>query len=78
MKKKVICVCNEPVCGMKVRGQNSPLLEIGKTYTVVEIEEHSFHTLYTLEEFPNKQFNSVDFKDIDWFGGYYENNYKAR
>ena len=65
MKRKARCICNEPVCGMKVCGYNSPLLEIGKIYTITDIEVHPWHTLFTLEEFPDKQFNSVDFEMID-------------
>lgn len=64
MNKKVKCICNEPVCGMKVCGYNSPLLKVGKIYTVTDVEVHPWHTLYKLQEFGDKQFNSVDFTSI--------------
>lgn len=63
--EKVKCVCNDPVCGMKICGDNSHLLEIGKTYTVTDVEVHAWYTLYKLQEFgADKQFNSVDFTSI--------------
>ena len=62
---KVKCICNNPVCGMKMRGENSPLLEIGKVYTITDVEIHPWYTLYKLQEFGDKQFNSVDFISIN-------------
>ncbi len=40
-------------------------LTIGDMYTVIDVEIHSWHTLITLKEFPDKQFNSVLFEEID-------------
>ena len=40
------------------------LLEIGKEYTVIDIDVHSWFTNITLEEFPDEQFNSVLFEEI--------------
>ena len=62
--KKVKCICNDPVCGMKIHGENSPLLKIGEVYTVTDVEIHGWYTLYKLQEFGDKQFNSVDFTPI--------------
>ena len=42
---------------------NSPLLEIGKTYNVVNVDVHSYHTQIELKEFPNIVFNSVCFEE---------------
>lgn len=39
-------------------------LEIGKEYTLVDKEIHSWHTLYYLQGF-NEGFNSVCFEDVD-------------
>ena len=58
-------ICNDQVCGMKECGFNSPLLEIGKIYTVTNVEVYSWFTLYKLKEFGDKQFNSVDFASIN-------------
>jgi len=37
------------------------ILEIGKKYTLLKKEYHKWHTKYILEQFPDKQFNSVSF-----------------
>lgn len=46
-------------------GNDSPhgLLIVGKSYTVAEVEEHSWHTKIYLKEFPGKKFNSVCFEN---------------
>ena len=41
------------------------VLEIGKEYTVVNVDVYSWYTMITLQEFPNKRFNSVLFSEID-------------
>ena len=51
---KAKCICNRSICGMKICGENSSLLEIGKIYTVTDIEIHSWYTLYKLQEFGDK------------------------
>lgn len=63
-ERKVRCVNNEDE-GIMVCGYNNHLLEVGKLYTVVDVEVHSWHTLVGLEEFPDEYFNSVLFEEID-------------
>jgi hypothetical protein len=41
------------------------LLEEGKIYTLKGKEIHSWHTKYSLEEFPHKKFNSVSFGIVE-------------
>lgn len=41
---------------------NADILEVGKVYTVVDVERHSWHTLYSLSGV-NGQFNSCLFED---------------
>lgn len=60
---KVVCVDNEDNHFFSV-DSNSPLLEVGKEYTISDIEVHSWHTEVRLEEFPGVRFNSTCF-DID-------------
>lgn len=45
--------------------ENSPLLTVGEKYTVIDVEVHSWHSLVTLKEFPDRQFNSVLFEEIE-------------
>lgn len=62
-ERKVLCVRND-YDGMMVGSHNHHLLEIGKEYTVENVEVHSWHTIVYLKEFPNKKFNSVVFEEI--------------
>lgn len=59
-EREVTCVSNKDnkffACD-----ENSPLLEVGKTYTVVNVIVHSLHTEIEIKEFPNILFNSVCF-----------------
>lgn len=41
------------------------LLEVGKEYTVTNIDVYDWFTMIELKEFPNKQFNSVLFEEIE-------------
>ena len=41
------------------------LLEVGKEYTVTKIHVYSWFTMIELKEFPNKEFNSVLFEEIE-------------
>ena len=61
-QREVVCVDNEDnnFFGCDT---NSPLLEVGKTYTVVDVEVHSWHTEVELKEFPKIMFNSVCFEE---------------
>ena len=60
---KIICINNEDNDFFEC-DCNSPLLEVGKTYTVVDVIEHSWHTEIELEEFPGVLFNSVCFEEL--------------
>lgn len=62
--RKVICTDNDPR-GMFPGSEIAALLTVGKVYTVVDVEVHSWHTLVTLKEFPGRQFNSAHFEEID-------------
>lgn len=41
------------------------LLEVGKKYTVTDVDVYSWHTMITLKEFPGKRFNSVLFEESE-------------
>lgn len=41
------------------------LLEVGKKYTVTNVDLHSCYTMITLKEFPGKRFNSVLFEESE-------------
>lgn len=64
-EREIRCINNEDSDGMMVCGYNNHLLELGKTYTVVDVEVNSWYTLATLKEFPDVQFNSVIFEELD-------------
>lgn len=66
-KRKVLCVRNDKDA-MMVGSHNHHLLEIGKEYTVEDIEVHAWHTLVFLKEFPGKSFNSVIFRELKQIG----------
>ena len=61
-KRKVRCVRNDN----DVWGEQSDarMLTVGEIYTVIDIDVHSWHTLVTLLEFPNEEFNSVLFEEV--------------
>lgn len=40
------------------------LLEIGKEYTVTNVDVYYWYTYLTLKEFPDKRFNSVLFDEV--------------
>lgn len=63
-KRKIKCIANDDRGGMCVCGYNATLLEIGKEYTLTDVEVHSYHTLIEIEEIPNKQFNSIYFSEV--------------
>lgn len=62
-ERQVVCVDNTYMDGFSF-GEQAGLLNVGKTYTVVDLEVHSWHTMVTLREFPNKQFNSCHFEEL--------------
>ena len=62
-EREVICVSNkdDEFFGCDC---NSPLLEVGKIYTVIDVDVHSCHVEIRLKEFPNTVFNSVCFEEM--------------
>ena len=62
--RKVVCV-DKDERGSFSFGENPSLLTVGEQYAVVDIDIHSWHTMVTLLEFPNEQFNSVHFEEIE-------------
>ena len=62
-ERQILCVCNDED-GMMIGSENHHLLEVGKTYTVEDVEIYSWYTLVYLKEFPDKGFNSVMFEEI--------------
>lgn len=63
MKVKCINVSKD-VSNFGRGGTASGVLEVGKEYTVIDTEVHSWHTTYELEEIPDKIFNSCHFEEI--------------
>ena len=61
--RKVVCTRNGDDDSLVANTYNH-LLEVGKTYTVEDVEIHSWHTIVYLKEFPGKTFNSVLFNEI--------------
>ena len=62
-ERKVVCVKNEDNQFFSC-DKNSPLLEVGKTYNVVNVDVRSWHTQIELKEFPSVVFNSVCFDEV--------------
>lgn len=63
-ERQVVCVEND-IDSTFPGFEDNTLLTVGQKYTVIDVEVHSWHTLVTLREFPNKRFNSVLFAEID-------------
>ena len=61
---KVKFTCKEPVT-WGVSKTNASLLKFGEIYDVERIEEHSWHTKVFLKEFPDVEFNSVWFDEVE-------------
>lgn len=61
-EREVVCIENKDNNFFSC-DSNSPLLEIGKTYNVVNVDVHSYHAQIELKEFPNIVFNSVCFEE---------------
>ena len=62
-ERKIVCISNEDG-NFFWCDSNSPLLEVGETYTVIGVNVHSWHTEIELKEFPNTLFNSVCFNEL--------------
>ena len=41
------------------------LLIVGQEYEVEYVDEHSWHTKICLKDFPDLEFNSVSFEEVD-------------
>jgi hypothetical protein len=67
-KRKVVCISNEDNHFFGC-DSNSPLLEVGKTYNVVDVDVHGWHTEVELKEFPNTMFNSCCFEEKEGVQG---------
>lgn len=62
-ERKVRCIDNsDDTWGV---GGTGHLLSVGKEYTVIDVEVHGWHTRVYLKEFPDVEFNSVLFTEID-------------
>ncbi len=59
--RKVICVRKDEDVDRWGNCSPSACLEIGRTYTLVKDEVHTWHTKYLLKEHPDMVFNSVLF-----------------
>lgn len=63
--RKILCIANDDRGGMCVNGKNATMLEVGKQYSLLDVEIHSWYTLIRLKEYPTIQFNSVYFAEIN-------------
>lgn len=60
--RKLLCIRNDnDVWGSP---KNGHLLEIGKAYTLEDVDVHSWHTNIYVSEFPNIAFGSVLFEEV--------------
>ena len=62
--RKLVCISNEDHEWVEA-DENAHLLIVGNTYTMVDIEVHSWHTLVWLKEFPGVEFNSSCFEECE-------------
>lgn len=62
--RKIVCINNDDSNAWGFSGTGH-LLTVGIEYTLIDIEVHGWHTVIELEEFPNIQFNSVLFEEIN-------------
>lgn len=62
-ERPIVCVCND-IESTFPGYEHEKLLAVGQTYTLVDVEVHSWHTLVTLREFPGVQFNSCLFDEV--------------
>lgn len=62
-KRKIRCIDNSDDTWV-IKGTGH-LLTVGKVYTVIDIKIHGWYTRISLEEFPDIEFNSVLFEDIN-------------
>lgn len=61
-ERQVVCVANDH----RTYGDNpTDYLKVGERYTVIGVDVDDWYTLVTLAEFPDKEFNSVLFEEIE-------------
>ena len=63
-ERQVVCVSNKNNHFYDC-DKNSPLLTVGEKYTVMDVDVCSWHTEVWLKEFPDVEFNSVCFEEIE-------------
>lgn len=63
--RKIKCISNTDGNFWGCDG-NHHLLEVGKEYTLADIDVHRRHTVVYLAEFPSIPFNSCAFEERDW------------
>ncbi len=61
-ERKIICTSKHDT--MYIGESDYEKLEVGKTYTVTNVDVHGWYTMLTLAEFPDEEFNSVYFSEI--------------
>ena len=62
--RQIVCVTNDVRSSTFPGWEHADLLTVGKCYTLVDVEVHSWHTLVTIQEFPDLQFNSCIFDEV--------------
>lgn len=60
--RKIVCVKNNH--NFYGTTDTHHFLEVGKQYTLCNIDVGSFYSVVTLKEFPNTRFNSVLFEEL--------------
>jgi hypothetical protein len=65
MKKRVICVnVDEDVANWGGNTNPKGILTVGKKYTIIDEDVHSWHTKVYLDGFPDMAFNSCHFEAV--------------
>lgn len=59
--RKIRCISNDSDLWF---GANHHLLEVGKIYTLDDLDVHPWYTYVYLVEFPGVHFNSVVFEEV--------------
>lgn len=62
-RREVVCIRNEKDDWFP----NAELLEVGKKYHVMEVYRGGWHTDVVLWEFPDLEFNSCTFREVDGY-----------